>query len=357
MPCQRKPIVLTCPARVRLNWNDWSRNLQRTTERFLSWRKARRIRRKERQKKKNPVVDWLEAILSAVVIVLLINQFLLQAYQIPSQSMVDTLLIGDRIFVNKLIYGPELLPGLVKLPGFRSVRRGEVMIFENPSYIPIGPVKDVIQRVIYMLTLSLVDIDRDEQGNPKHHFLIKRAIGMPGDRLRLNLGNVEFLLPGESRWIPEEELKKALGFHYRIRRMFPAEDYDAFRRAGIALALLDTGLPVAPDLERGANRFFAIEKGSGGGITWRQTKLVDSIYIDKWRAQTLYALRPYSPLFQAQWRQLENGWYVPAGRIFPMGDNRDDSRDARFFGAVRLEKVLGRALFRYWPLTRFGGIH
>jgi signal peptidase I len=53
---------------------------------------------------------------------------------------------------------------------------------------------------------------------------------------------------------------------------------------------------------------------------------------------------------------LENGWYIPANRLFPMGDNRDDSRDARYFGAVRMEKVLGRALFRYWPLTRFGGV-
>jgi signal peptidase I len=38
-----------------------------------------------------------------------------------------------------------------------------------------------------------------------------------------------------------------------------------------------------------------------------------------------------------------------------MGDNRDDSRDARYFGPVRMEKVLGRALFRYWPITRLGG--
>lgn len=340
-----------------MNWNEWARRVQQTTERYLSWRKTRRARRKEKQKKKNPVLDWLEAILSAVVIVLLINQFLLQAYQIPSQSMVDTLLIGDRIFVNKLIYGPELLPGMVKLPGFRLPRRGEVIIFENPSYIPIGPLKDVIQRIVYMLTLSLVDIDRDEYGNPKHHFLIKRAVGMPGDRLRLNQGNMEFLLPGETRWMPEDQLKEALGFNYRLRRVFPAEDYDAFRRAGIALALLDAGLPVSPELERGANRFFSITKGSDGGITWHQTKLIDNIFVEKWRAQTLYSLRPYSPLFQGQWRQLENGWYVPAGRVFPMGDNRDDSRDARYFGAVRMEKVLGRALFRYWPFTRFGGVH
>ena len=68
-------------------------------------------RAKARQKRRNPVVDWIDAILSAVVIVLLINQYLLQAYQIPSQSMEPGLLVSDRIFVNKLAYGPELIPG------------------------------------------------------------------------------------------------------------------------------------------------------------------------------------------------------------------------------------------------------
>ena len=40
-----------------------------------------------------------------------------------------------------------------------------------------------------------------------------------------------------------------------------------------------------------------------------------------------------------------------------MGATRVAARDPRYFGAVRLQKVLGRALFRYWPLTRFGGVH
>ncbi len=58
----------------------------------------------------------------------------------------------------------------------------------------------------------------------------------------------------------------------------------------------------------------------------------------------------------AEWRELKEGYYVPEGRMFPMGDNRDNSHDARYFGPVRLEKVLGKALFRYWPLYRLGGV-
>lgn len=337
-------------------WKRWSAGLQQSTESFLTWRKRRRLVKKEKQKQKNPILDWLEAIFSAVLIVLLINQFLIQAYQIPSQSMVSTLEIGDRIFVNKLVYGPELVPGMMKLRGFKRPQRGEVIIFENPSYIPIGPVKDILQRVIYMLTLSLVDIDRDEFGNPKHHFLIKRAVGMPGDRIRLNNGNVEFLIPGESAWIPEEQLKETLGFHYTVRRMFDPTEYKYFQQAGVGLALLDSGLKPSSEQESAVKRYFSISENDSGGISWRQRSLIDNAHVEKWRYQTLYQLKPYSYLFQSQWRLLERGWYVPEDRIFPMGDNRDDSRDARYFGPVSMDKVLGRALFRYWPLPRLGGV-
>ena len=98
-------------------WQNWEKSIVRETERYLSWRKKRELARKAKQKQRNPVVDWIDAILSAVVIVLLINQYLLQAYQIPSPSMEPSLLVSDRIFVNKIVYGPELIPGMLKIPG------------------------------------------------------------------------------------------------------------------------------------------------------------------------------------------------------------------------------------------------
>ncbi|HTZ51745.1 MAG TPA: signal peptidase I, partial [Spirochaetia bacterium] len=237
-------------------WENWQVWVVRVTERYLSWRKKRRLARKARQKKRNVIVDWLDAIGSAVVIVLLINQYLLQAYQIPSPSMEPTLLVTDRIFVNKIVYGPELIPGMLKIPGPWLPQRGDVIIFESPEYISSGPVVDVLQRVIYMVTLSLVDIDKDENGQPKHHFLIKRAIGMPGDRIRMNQGNVEILTPGSDTWIPEVALKKALGFTYNNVRLLPPESYSVFKAAGIAAGLVGEKFTATADQEAALKQYY-----------------------------------------------------------------------------------------------------
>ena len=336
--------------------NTFADKLVRKTEQFLSWRKRRKLRKKEKQKRKNPILDWLDAILSAVVIVLLINQYLLQAYLIPSQSMIPTLLIGDRIFVNKIVYGPELIPGRIKLPGFRQPKRGEVIIFDNPDYLSPGPAKEILQRIIYMITLTLVDIDKDEYGRPKHHFLIKRAIGMPGDRIRMREGNVEILTPGAQKWITEKELQKKTGLSYPVRRMFQKSEYPFFKKAAVGIALEDNKLPVSDEIKKSISKYFVSSNDTTGGISFQQSALVDSIYIWKWMYKTEYQINPANRLAREKWRIEEQGQYIPEDRIFPMGDNRDDSRDARYFGPVLKSKILGKAALRFWPMPRFGGI-
>jgi signal peptidase I len=337
-------------------WKKWEKSVQHETERFLSWRKKRRAAKKAKQKKRNPVVDWLDAILSAVVIVLLINQYLLQAYQIPSPSMEPSLMVSDRIFVNKIVYGPELIPGMLKLPGFKKPARGNVVIFESPEYISSGPVIDVLQRIIYMVTLSFLDIDKDENGQPKHHFLIKRAIGMAGDRIRMNEGNVELLTAGETAWRSEQDLKKDLGFAYRNVRMFKPEDYPAFKLAGIGKALASAGLSETTEQKAAVDKYYQASTDASGNTSFQLRVLDDDLYVTKWEDATMWAVDPTATSHAAEWRMLEEGYYVPDGRIFPMGDNRDNSHDARYFGPVKVEKVLGKGLFRYWPLDRFGAV-
>ncbi|MFO7780321.1 MAG: signal peptidase I, partial [Spirochaetia bacterium] len=88
----------------------------------------------------------------------------------------------------------------------------------------------------------------------------------------------------------------------------------------------------------------------------RGAEVVDGYYLDEMRSYTLYTANPSDRRYRARSERYRIGWYVPAGRIFPLGDNRDNSRDARSFGAVHTDEVLGRAMFRYWPLDRIGAV-
>ncbi len=316
----------------------------RFTEGFLTWRKRRRFRKKQKQKKKNVVVDWVEAFLWAAVVVLLVNQYLFQAYQIPSGSMRETLLEEDRIFVNKIVYGPELAPGVIKLPGFADPKRGEVIIFENPDYIGRGPVFDIVQRVLYMLTLSLVDIDRDQQGNPRPHFLIKRAVGMEGDRLRSEDGYLFVQPSGTGRWYSEDEFQRFVGLDYAVTRILEPQDYRLMEAYRTALVRQDTGLELS-EADQNALR------------TGRRTVGMDEPAEDRAAYREEFRINP-SAISTAgrRYQHLEVGWYVPMSRVMPLGDNRDNSRDGRYFGPVRERFVLGRAMFKYWPVGRIGAV-
>jgi len=320
---------------------DFFDTLQSVTEGLLTRRNRIRRIKKEKQKAKNPLLDWLGAFIWAAGMVLLANQYLLQAYVIPSGSMINTLLIGDRIFVNKLIYGPELLPGLVKLPSPIKPQRNDIIIFENPSYISRGPVFDVAQRIIYMLTISLVDIDRDEMGQPRAHFLIKRAVGMGGDRFIMERGEMKVRFAGEDRWADEREFNARHGWKHRISRLMEKDQYPALEMAGKASAWQDMGLPVPERVQTAMTPVNTI-------------RYLDYLAHEKARIETLRGAMPHDRRYAVLSARYSLGWYVPEGRIFPMGDNRDNSRDGRYFGPVRLSKVLGGGSVIYWPLKRMG---
>jgi signal peptidase I len=322
---------------------DFFDGLQTAAETFLTRRKAANRIKREKQKAKNPILDWIEAFVWAAGVVLLINQYLFQAYQIPSGSMIDTLLIGDRIFVNKMVYGPELLPGIGKLPSPFVPKRNQIVIFENPSYLTRGPAFDIAQRVLYMLTLSLVDIDKDENGEPKPHFLIKRAVGMEGDILTMEHGEMHFLFPGENRSIPEREYLERSGQSHPVNRLMADASYTALEAAGKAAAYGDLGLALPQALSAAASTAPSIRNP-------------DYLALERARLRVLRAALPHDRRYGSLLARHTLGWYVGEGRIFPLGDNRDNSRDARYFGPVKLSKVLGQGTVKYWPVPRIGMI-
>lgn len=93
---------------------------------------------------KSQTREYVEAILWAVALTLFLRAFVIQAFRIPSESMCDTLLVGDYLFVNKFEYGPKIPFTSIRLPGLRHPTRGDVIVFQYP----VDPTKDFIKRCI-----------------------------------------------------------------------------------------------------------------------------------------------------------------------------------------------------------------
>ncbi|OGX24832.1 MAG: signal peptidase I [Omnitrophica WOR_2 bacterium RIFCSPHIGHO2_02_FULL_45_21] len=95
-------------------------------------------------RKKSAVREWVESLIIAFILALFIRQFIIQAFKIPTGSMRTTLLEGDRILVNKFIYGAKIPFTDLSLPALRKPKRGEVIVFIYPQ----DPKKDFIKRLI-----------------------------------------------------------------------------------------------------------------------------------------------------------------------------------------------------------------
>jgi signal peptidase I len=95
-------------------------------------------------KRKSTFREYVEAILIALLLALFIRTFVVQAFKIPSGSMLNTLLIGDHILVNKFIYGVKNpLNGNTWIP-FKKPGRKDIVVFKYP----VNPDQDYIKRVI-----------------------------------------------------------------------------------------------------------------------------------------------------------------------------------------------------------------
>ena len=97
-----------------------------------------------RTTQKSATREWAESIVIALLLALFIREFFIQAFKIPSGSMIPTLLVGDRLMVNKLRYGPKIRFTDKRLPGFSQARRGDIIVFIFPE----DPKRDFIKRLI-----------------------------------------------------------------------------------------------------------------------------------------------------------------------------------------------------------------
>ncbi|HAS55614.1 MAG TPA: signal peptidase I, partial [Nitrospiraceae bacterium] len=102
--------------------------------------------------------EYVEPLLIAVVAALFIRQFVVEAFKIPSGSMIPTLRIGDHLLVNKFVYGPRIPFTDLRIFTWKEPKRGEIIVFRYPE---------------------------DETKN-----FIKRVVGVPGDKVQIIRGRL-----------------------------------------------------------------------------------------------------------------------------------------------------------------------
>jgi signal peptidase I len=95
-------------------------------------------------RRKSLIREYGEAIAIAVLLALVIRTLVVQAFTIPSGSMMDTLLVGDYILVNKFLYGPEVPFTEHRVPGLRDPQRGDIIVFKYPQ----DEKRDFIKRIV-----------------------------------------------------------------------------------------------------------------------------------------------------------------------------------------------------------------
>jgi signal peptidase I len=92
--------------------------------------------------------DFVETVITAVVLALILRAFVVQTFRIPSGSMEDTLLVGDFLIVNKFLYGIKVPFTDTRLPGIREPRYGDVIVFEYPNPDPRAKKENYVKRVV-----------------------------------------------------------------------------------------------------------------------------------------------------------------------------------------------------------------
>jgi len=205
--------------------------------------------------KKSTAREYFESLVITVILALFGTTFIVQAFKIPTPSMEDNLLVGDHLLVNKFVFGAR---GSIidKILPLKDIKRGNVIVFKYP--------KDLT----------------------KHY--VKRAIGLPGDRLKI---------VDKQLFVNDVPLSEP----YKIHKSPPGSYADAFRDF----------FPPKPHPGR-------VFRGGDEDPYWYEDYTKNGEIV------------------------------VPPNHYFAMGDNRDNSADSRYWGFVPRELIVGKGLIIYW---------
>jgi len=275
--------------------------------------------------RKSTLREYAESIGIAVFIALFLRAFVVEAFKIPSGSMIPTMEIGDHIFVNKFIYGIHIPFTRIKLFEVRSPRRGEVIVFVYPC-------------------------DRDKD-------FIKRVVAVEGDTVEVRC-NVLYV-NGEE--VPQQYLRGESCTYWDYN-----DKYDQIDGAWDT-RYCPTATPASPWAECHCSPYLETLDGHSYRTIYRPGRPFEGDYqapndfprvprpaipmnptceTEEWRARELGEF--VDTEHGASPCQLQRHYVVPRGYVFVMGDNREKSSDSRVWGPVPIEDVKGKALFIWW---------
>lgn len=291
------------------------------------------------------VIDNVNVILSAYAIAFVIRLFLIEAYQIPSQSMVPSLLVGDILMVEKVTAGPKLPIVNLKVPGLLKPKRNDVIVFVHPGWKSPGVGKELIS----LLSLYIINLDNTFD-SPKN--LVKRLVGLPGDKIMMTnqvlvingeAMQTRFVMKKSERYLERMTYVTNLSFNLfeekfdgksRIIQHF-ANGPVSFRSEEVEFSEIRVPRRNEVISLTNQNSYYLgllkllVERESGKMVMMTSDKL----YLEG---------------------KLLTEWKVKDDYYFAMGDNRDFSEDCRYFGFIPASNIFGRPLFRYFPFSRFG---
>jgi len=218
---------------------------------LISKEKTQAVPPEKPEKKKETPMEFISSMAAVLVTGLFIITFNIQAFEIPSSSMENTLLIGDHVFVDRITVAPPTY--WAPFEHYRQIRHDDIVVFLSPQ------------------TPGL--------------YVVKRVIGVPGDKLHLRDGVV---------YRNGEPLTEPYVIH-KVR------DYNPYR----------DNFPAVPAIQASAQ------------------------------------VSPEWPVQVGVLKQGED-LVVPPDSYFGMGDNRDESYDSRYWGFIPRENIIGRPMFVYW---------
>lgn len=336
--------------------------------------------RRRDAKPKPTFQENLRFYVKAILIILFVRAFLVEPYRIPSESMEDTLLVGDFLIVSKLHYGARTpatlgvpvtglyVPGLelpqTRLPGFDDPDRGDVVVFNYPA------ARDVERGVI----AETVPVERRAP-------YIKRIVGVPGDTvavldkvLHLDGQPVPLAPTMQQRWTvagramtaPSAESLRDLGVEllpgtarlaspsgpvlYDVHASPP--EVEALRQRSDVAAVEPFVLPDSyRDLTFGTNPDHVPPTiVPGRGVSVRLSEATWAAYgdlITRYEGRTV--TRGADGSFVVDGRPTEV-YPFQQNYYFVMGDSRDNSVDGRYWGFVPESHLVGKALFTFLSL-------